>query len=727
MRVSMLGMGWFPDQSGGLNRYFRGLLEALRAEGVEVDATVVGPGRDAPVGVDVVASREASLVARLTTYRRSVQRREACIVDAHFALYALPALIRGRRWPLVVHFHGPWADESRATGASGPIVAAKRLIERALYRRADALIVLSEAFARLLVMEYGVGAELITVIRPGVDLDRFTPGDAREARRQLGLPRGRVLVCVRRLVPRMGVDTLLEAWAATTPVADDLLVIVGDGPERDRLAALAERLGAPVRFAGRVDDEALPLYYRAADVSVVPSSTLEGFGLVVIEALACGTPTVVTDVGGLPETVAGWRPDLVVAPTATAIAARLGEPLPDRAECRAHAETFAWSVAAERHLELYGQVAARRPRVVYLDHTAALSGGELALLRLIPALDVDAHVILAEHGPLAEKLEAAGVSVEVLPMATSVRATRRDALGSVAALRGLLYAVRLSRRLRSLRPDLVHANSLKACLYGGLAARLAAVPVVWHVRDRIADDYLPKRSVQAIRFLARFVPNAVIANSQATLATLPGARHARVIASPIGPAAPTTRNGGRLRVGIVGRIAPWKGQLLFVEALSLAFPDGGVDGVVVGAPLFGEDEVAYLEQVRTLSEQASVDVEFTGFRDDVAAELAKLNVLVHASLIPEPFGQVVVEGMAAGLPVVAAAAGGPLELVDDGVDGLLYEPGDAAGLAGRLSTLAADKTLRERLGAAGKVKAAAFTPERVAERVQDVYTEVLSQ
>jgi glycosyltransferase involved in cell wall biosynthesis len=102
-------------------------------------------------------------------------------------------------------------------------------------------------------------------------------------------------------------------------------------------------------------------------------------------------------------------------------------------------------------------------------------------------------------------------------------------------------------------------------------------------------------------------------------------------------------------------------------------------------------------------------------------------VAVHASVTPEPFGQVVVEAMAAGLPVVAAAAGGPAEVVTDGVDGILVPPGDVDRLAAALRRLAGDADLRDRLGQAGRVRAAAFRPEAVAASVMELYRAVLAQ
>ena len=157
-----------------------------------------------------------------------------------------------------------------------------------------------------------------------------------------------------------------------------------------------------------------------------------------------------------------------------------------------------------------------------------------------------------------------------------------------------------------------------------------------------------------------------------------------------------------------------------------AFPASeGVEAVVIGVPMFGED--AYADGLRRLAADLGGKVDFRGFRDDVRAELARLDVLVHASIIPEPFGQVVLEGMAAGLPVVAADAGGPAEIIDDGVDGLLYTPGDAAALAERLRLLAGDKELRSRLGRSGRERARDYSPDIVAGRLIDVYRNAIKR
>jgi len=295
-----------------------------------------------------------------------------------------------------------------------------------------------------------------------------------------------------------------------------------------------------------------------------------------------------------------------------------------------------------------------------------------------------------------------------------------------SALVAAAYVIQLTWRLRRLRPDLVHTNSLKAAIYGGLAARLAGVPVVWHVRDRITEDYLPSAAVRLVRAFARWVPAGIIANSRTTLDTLGPLRcPTAVVPSPIDPALldrPRPPRGNRpFTAAMVGRLAPWKGQDVFLEAFAKAFPGGPERALVVGSALFGER--LYERELRACTSRLGLTdrVEFTGFTDDVAGQLDRADVLVHASVIPEPFGLVVVEGMAAGLPVIAADAGGPAEVITNEVDGLLCPPANVDALATALQRLAADEDLGARLAANARARADAFTPDRVAPNVTDLY------
>lgn len=352
-------MEW--DRPGGLNRYVRALVRALAAEGCAPRTLVLGPVAGAtPDAVVPVAAHGDSLPVRLLGYRRAARRQTASVLDVHFALYGLgPLTVTAmRRSPLVVHFHGPWADESADAGRRSRAAArARHLVERYVYRRADAVVVLSHAFADVVVSRYGVRPDRVQVIRPGIDLDRFSPA-RHAARTALGLDDGtQVLFTARRLYRRMGLDVLIDALEELPSCT---VVVAGSGPERGALTdqIRARQVEDRVVLLGGVDDERLVAWYRAADAVVVPSRAFEGFGLVVLEALACGVPVVVTDVGGLPEAVDGLDAELVVPaedPGALARAVRhvLEGGGPTAAECRRHAERFSWGGAAREHVALY--------------------------------------------------------------------------------------------------------------------------------------------------------------------------------------------------------------------------------------------------------------------------------------------------------------------------------------------------------------------------------------
>jgi glycosyltransferase involved in cell wall biosynthesis len=751
-RLLMLGMGWFPTTLGGLNRYYRCLFEQLP----EACGVVVGPAEDAPESISVVTGGSV-LPRRLLEFWRLARRAAAStdVLDAHFSLYtAVPLLLgalQGR--PMVFHFHGPWAEENVAAGDRSRVRLSLRIaLERRVLRHADAYVVLSSAFRRVLVERYGVRPWDVHVWAPGVALDTFTPGDRALARDRLGIDRDVfVAVCVRRLVARMGVDGLLDAWgeiAGSLP-AGCVLLLVGDGPLRESLAGRAALppLSDSVRMLGKLSDQELIEAYRAADVAIVPSVSLEGFGLIVPEAAACGTPSIVSDVGGLPEVVRALDPSLVVpAQDRVALGERIAAAsqgvLPARDATRSFAETFSWPHLAERHRALYRRLLSHehdgRLRVVFLDHVARLSGGEIALMRLLTHFQqVNPHMILGEDGPLADRLQQLGVSVEVLAITPSARDLRRDMVGlaatsPVTVFHTLSYVAKLALRLRALQPDLVHTNSLKAGVYGSLAAKAAGIPVVWHVRDRISDDYIPRPAVRLVRTLIRHLADGVIANSTTTLETLPAADRGSLswvipASVEVPPGDPRPPGARPTTFGMLGRIAPWKGQDLFLRAFATAFPSGDERAVVVGSAMFGEE--SYERELHALAASLGIAerVEFRGFREDVWPELASFDVLVHASVIPEPFGTVVLEGMAAGVAVIAADEGGPATVIADGQTGRLFRSRDLDSLCTTMRALHEDPQQRQRLGAAARGAVADYHPDVVAGQLERVYDRVLRE
>jgi len=379
LHALQIGMGWTPTPAGnGLDRMFSGLTTHLPDAGVRVSAWATGAegsNGDASDRVRVFAAPSAPLPQRLWALRQSLQSMSALttadLIASHFALYTAPVLDLIGDTPLVVHFHGPWAAESAVEGASALNVRLKHWLEQAVYRRGDRFIVLSTAFRNVLVKQYGVDPSRICVVPGGVEVDRFMPrGSREEARSFFGLcPRRPIVVTVRRLVKRVGLESLIDAVDTLRHSEPDLLVLVaGRGPLADTLdRCIKERgLSRHVRLLGFVPDADLPTLYRAADVSIVPSTAWEGFGLVAAESLAAGTPVLVTPVGGLPEVVSPLSDALILddkTPEALASGLKASfrgtRPLPTSEDCYRYARThFDWPVVAAQTRNVYAEACA---------------------------------------------------------------------------------------------------------------------------------------------------------------------------------------------------------------------------------------------------------------------------------------------------------------------------------------------------------------------------------
>ena len=369
--------------------------------------------------------------------------------------------------------------------------------------------------------------------------------------------------------------------------------------------------------------------------------------------------------------------------------------------------------------------------IVFASHSAQAAGGEIAMTRVASAFTrYRPHVILGEEGPIADRLRALGIAVDVIPLPTSLKDARRgESLSQVSQATwrsARAYVTEVAHRLQSLDPLLVHTNSLKAGFLFGAAAKRVRLPVVWHLRDRLSADYLSRPMIAASRSLIRAVSSVAIANSNSTRSTLPAGVPSCVIPSPVGDD-PRVRDGGRpsqdegLTFTVLGRLAPWKGQDLFLQAFAQAFPRGPHRALVVGGALFGEDD--YERHLRAEVARLGIAdrVHFTGHVEDPGEQLGRTDVLVHSSTIPEPFGLVVVEGMAAGVPVLATDQGGPAETVTHEVDGLLYAMGDEADLVATMRRVAGDAALRDRLGAGGLATSSRFSSGAVAARIERVY------
>lgn len=396
-------------------------------------------------------------------------------------------------------------------------------------------------------------------------------------------------------------------------------------------------------------------------------------------------------------------------------------------------------------------------KVLYVDHTAEIGGGEIALLNLVRNLDserVRPIVLLLSNGPLVERMRPIA-ETHVLELNSDVTKIAKDSLGwrSIFKLKPVwitaLHVIKVSQFARREHIQVIHTNSLKSDIIGGLAAKIAGIPVIWHVRDRIEPDYLPRSVVRAFRFLCRVLPDFVIANSTATLETLQlmGKREGEAIASgidlsPVGndvvhdgceveDASPRRNNvlrgAGEIHIGLIGRISPWKGQHIFIESAAILrslYPNARFH--IIGAPLFAERE--YEQQLHAMCDRLCLSevVYFSGFVKDVPSRIAQLDIVVHASTTGEPFGQVIIEGMAQQKPVVATNGGGVPEIVENGVTGLLVPMGDAPAMANAVQYLLENPQAAREMGIQGRERVlASFTIQTTARKVEAVYKQVL--
>jgi glycogen(starch) synthase len=373
LKAVQLGMSWFAERPGGLDRYFCELIRHLPAAGVGGRGYVMGsPNVAVDSGGTVVAAADPSarIWSRWSAVRKAVAADLASgdvdVVASHHALYTMPVLPMIKTIPLVVHFHGPYAAECSTENNRRVQNAVKHWMERTVYSRATRCITLSKAFATILHESYGVPLNRIRVVPGAVETARFDASETRrEARQRLGWPTDRpIAFSVRRLFRRMGLENLIDAVKLVRrDVPDILVMIAGKGWMMDELRERIKSAGVEdhVRLLGFVPDADLPAAYRAADLTVVPTVSLEGFGLTTVESMAAGTPAIVTLVGGSPEVVGGLSPDLIVPDwTPVALAAAITAAfrgdlkLPTAEQCQAFArQNFDWKTVAPRVRAVY--------------------------------------------------------------------------------------------------------------------------------------------------------------------------------------------------------------------------------------------------------------------------------------------------------------------------------------------------------------------------------------
>ncbi len=384
-------------------------------------------------------------------------------------------------------------------------------------------------------------------------------------------------------------------------------------------------------------------------------------------------------------------------------------------------------------------------RVLYLHTTSEVGGSDVSLVRLVEGLDRSRFhpiVALPSDGPLVRRLEAAGADVVILPAMKKLTRRRGAVYLTGFALNYPVAVGRLAGFVRRREVDLVHTNTIHN-LYGVAAARLTRRPHVWHIREIVWQfGFLRRLEVHLTRLADRVVvtSDAVAAMFADDRGQMPA--HVRKVPNgvDVGAFAPG-QSSGRLRtdldlpsgaplVGVVCRLDVWKGVDVFVRAaaeLRSSAPDARF--VVVGGPLPGQEAHARdLEQL-TVELGLGDRVRFAGWRygpAEMPDVIRALSVLALPSKEPEPFGLVLLEAMACGVPVVATDHGGPREICVDGETGLLVPPGDARALAAAIGRLLADPDRARLMGKAGRRRVEALYDEReTVRRIESVYDELL--
>jgi glycosyltransferase involved in cell wall biosynthesis len=394
--------------------------------------------------------------------------------------------------------------------------------------------------------------------------------------------------------------------------------------------------------------------------------------------------------------------------------------------------------------------------IVFLSPTAQRGGSEAALLELLAGLR-ESHpswsldVVVASDGPLVGGVKALGVPVHVVPFPQALARLGDWSLGGGigAQLRFMLrcaglawpaarYLHRLRAVLRDRQPQVIHTNGFKMHVLGALA-RPRGAAVLWHLHDYTARRVMMARLLRLISHRCA----AAVANSRSVADDMRTVCGAQFDVHPVWNAVDLNRftpqgphldldalaglpsSDAVVRVGLVATFARWKGHLTFLEALALLPPSVRIRGYVIGGPVYETaGSQVTLEELRHAADSLGLGdrVGFTGVVTDSSAAMRALDIVVHASTDPEPFGLVIAEAMACAKALITSGAGGARELTEPGVNALVHAPGDSRSLAHAIETLARDADLRSRLGGAARTSAEQrFTRRRLINEFTPIY------
>ena len=731
----------------------------------------------------------SSVQNSLQAFDQTRQTNPVDVAMIHQSLAGLgPILFRYRsvsHWVYVCHSLAHEEYLTRAERASTTLewvrrrlsVRARRWIERMVMRRCHHVIVLSEFMKREVMAAHGIALRHITVVPGAADLTTFYPAqDRNEVRRELKLPEGRTLLfTVRNLVPRMGLEHLLEAMTMLGEEQRNLLLLIGgEGPLRPRLEELIRSSGLhnSVELLGFVPEEQLAKYYQASDLVVMPTRQLEGFGLVTVEALACGTPVMGTPVGAIPEVLSTVDPMLVTEGTdGVSLAHTL----------RLLLKRFRNQPGERERVSKKGREVVER-RYNWVAHTAdldrlfvSLSKDRLAVPHQSAGARKVIHVITRlDYGGSAQNtmLTALGHDREQFePLVVAGYPGDWDAQGGQAAteencrrlekaavrwmiLPSLTREVnpfkdvqalwQLTRLFRQERPALVHTHTSKAGVLGRVAAWFARVPVIVHTPHGhvFYGHFGPIRSwlfLQIERVLSA-ITDRLIALTEAERQDHLDRNVGKAGRFAVVPSGIDRERFGRARVqgkqqpdwfgcppdslvvGSVGWLTDVKGHEYLIEAVAKLKQDfPSLHLVIIGS---GDRQEALLKLAELVGLRDAVHL--LGHRDDIEACLAGMDLFVLPSL-NEGMGRALIEAMVAELPVIASRVGGIPSVISHERTGLLVPPGDAGALADALRRLLDRPEWATQLGvAASRSVDSRYGSVSMVHAIESIFAEALS-
>ncbi|MDI6839794.1 MAG: glycosyltransferase [bacterium] len=369
----------------------------------------------------------------------------------------------------------------------------------------------------------------------------------------------------------------------------------------------------------------------------------------------------------------------------------------------------------------------RSCKVLFFDHSTQFGGAEHSLKDIICRIKFKPVFVSPSNKTiLVTQLEAVGIKCITFPMPLRIIMRKRESPLSLSDIYNLPTLIfRFFKLLRKENPCVVYTNTQKAHIIGVIAARLARIPSICHFRDILPRNIITKIWLWILYLLS----TRIIADSRAVAEKFPMRSKVKVVYPGIRvePYTETRCESAVPIVGYVGQIAKWKGIEYFIKAADIISKKiEEANFIIVGGPIFGDYK--YLEELKELSHKLGMSdkIQFIGEKIPALPYIAKLNVLVHTPILPEPFGRVLIEAGALGKPVVASNNGAIPEIVENGVTGILVPPGETEPIAEAVISLLMDKEKAKSMGEKGRERVdKCFNVDNMKKRIEEVIAETV--